>query len=346
MRSARNNRGFVVGFVVAVALGAGACGATDAPRGAASPTTTTTTLPEPLAVANSGVGGPFAAVGPVYRVAVDRLGRNRIAPRLSKGMLVSGTVLVAYRQFGSGPDLLLIAGEHSTMTSWDPKFLLDLAAHFTVTEFDFPDVGYSAPDTRDTSVAALADDTAGLIWALDLERPTVLGWGLGGEVALALVERHPGLIWRLVLADATPGGDAATLPSRPVSDALASPNETPTELSYLEYPTDEQSARATWLSDTASVIADVMTAAAVVHEAEVAANGYGSNLVEQNLEAVGIPTLIFQGGQDVVVPPANAYALDALLPHARLVVFARSGYASLFEDAPTVIKDLQGFVSP
>ena len=199
-------RTLLVVFVIAVALGAGACGATGTPRGAGSPTTTTTTLPEPLAVANSGVGGPFNAVGPVYRVAVARLGRNRIAPRLSKGMFATDTVLVAYRQFGSGPDLLLISGEHSTMTSWDPKFLLDLAAHFTVTEFDFPDVGYSAPDRRYTSVAALADDAAGLIWALGLGRPTVLGWGLGGEVALSLVERHPGLIWRLVLADATPGG--------------------------------------------------------------------------------------------------------------------------------------------
>ncbi len=339
-------RTLLVVFVIAVALGAGACGATGTPRGAGSPTTTTTTLPEPLAVANSGVGGPFNAVGPVYRVAVARLGRNRIAPRLSKGMFATDTVLVAYRQFGSGPDLLLISGEHSTMTSWDPKFLLDLAAHFTVTEFDFPDVGYSAPDRRYTSVAALADDAAGLIWALGLGRPTVLGWGLGGEVALSLVERHPGLIWRLVLADATPGGDAATLPSPAVSDAMASPIETPTELSYLEYPIDEQSARATWLSDTAKVIADVMTAAAVVHEAEVAANGYSSNLIEENLQAVGTPTLILQGGQDVVVPPANAYALKALLPHSRLVVFPHSGYATLFEDAPTVIKDLEGFVTP
>lgn len=330
-------------LVVTSALLAGACGGTDAPN--APPSPSTTTLPPSFPVANSGVGGPFGAVGPVYRVAVERLGRNRIAPSQT-GRSVSHAVLVAYRQFGSGPNLLLISGEHSTMTSWDPKFLLDLATHFTVTEFDFPDVGYSAPDSRYESVAALADDTAGLVWALDLDKPTVLGWGFGGEVALSLVERHPGLIWRLVLADATPGGSVATQPSRAAAAALASPLVTPTELSYVEFPIDADAARATWLADTSKVTADVITAAAVVHEAEVVADGYRSDAVAKDLSSVGIPTLIFQGGQDIVVPETNAYTLGAFLPHATVVMFAQSGYASLFEDSRTVVEDLESFAKP
>ena len=342
MMSAPRRLGLVAVLVFASALLAGACGGTDAPNGSPSPSTTT--LPPSLPVANSGVGGPFSAVGQVYRVAVERLGRNRIAPRQSTGQSLSHTVLVAYRQFGSGPNLLLINGEHSTMTSWDPKFLLDLAAHFTVTEFDFPDIGYSAPDSRYESIAALADDTAGLVWALGLDKPIVLGWGFGGEVALSLVERHPGLVWRLVLADATPGGSTATQPSRVVAETLASSLVTPTELSYVEFPIDADAARATWLADTSKVTADVMTAAAVVHEAEVVADGYRSDDVAKDLNSVGIPALIFQGGQDIVVPETNAYTLDVLLPHARLVMFAESGYASLFENSHIVIDDLEDFV--
>jgi pimeloyl-ACP methyl ester carboxylesterase len=343
VKSARGRQGLILVLVVAGALVAGACGTTVPPTGAPSPSTTT--LPRSFVVANSGVGGPFSGVGPVYRVAVVRLGRNRIAPRQATGQFLSHTVLVAYRRFGSGPNLLLINGEHSTMTSWDPSFLFDLAAHFTVTEFDFPDVGYSAPDDRYASVAALGDYTAGLIWALGLDKPTVLGWGFGGEVALSLVERHPGLIWRLVLADATPGGSAAAEPSPAVAESLASPLDTPTELSYVEFPVDADAARATWLSDTSKVTADVMTAAAVVHEAKVVAEGYLSDVVAKHLDAVGIPTLIFQGGRDIVVPPANAYTLDAFLAHARLVMFGESGYGSLFEDTRTVVGDLESFVS-
>lgn len=344
MTAARARPELFVVLAVAVLL-LGACGGSDAPHGT-RPSPTTTTLPASLPVANSGVGGPFSAVGPVYRVAVSRLGRNRIAPRDSDGQLQTRAVVLAYRQFGSGPDLLLISGEHATMTSWDPQFLLDLAAHFTVTEFDFPDVGYSAPDARYTSVAALADYTAGLIWALGLSRPVVLGWGFGGEVALSLVERHPGLIWRLVLAEATPGGPSATQPSRAVEAKLASPLETPTELSYVEFPSGAETARATWLTDASKVTEDVMTAAAVVHEAEVVENGYRSDTVTQRLGSVGIPVLIFQGGRDGIVPQENAYLLDVLLPHARLVVFPQAGYASLFEEARTVASDLQSFISP
>jgi pimeloyl-ACP methyl ester carboxylesterase len=343
MTSARRRLFFFTVVVFASALFASACDGGGAPS--ASPSPSTTTLPPPLRVANSGVGGPFGAVGPVYRIAVDRLGRNRIAPRPSAAQSVANTVVLAYRQFGSGPNLLLISGEHSTMTTWDPKFLLELASHFTVTEFDFPDVGYSAPDDRYSSVAALADDTAGLVWALGLTKPTVFGWGFGGEVALSLVERHPGLVWRLVLADATSGGPEATQPSDAVAATLASPLVTPTEMSYVEFPIDADAARVTWLADTSKVTADVMTAAAVAHEAEVVANGYRSDTVAEDLGSVGIPTLILQGGQDIVIPENNAYTLEALLPHARLVMFAQGGYGSIFEDSPTVLDDVEAFVN-
>ncbi|MGA8297252.1 MAG: alpha/beta hydrolase, partial [Acidimicrobiales bacterium] len=332
MRKARVSRVLVALVVVAVGTTFAACRTDDPTTG--GPTTTTTTLPQSVGVTSSGVGGPFAAVGQVYRVAVGRLGRNRIAPRVDKGQFVAPTVLVAYRQFGSGPNLLLISGEHSTMTSWDPRFLLALAAHYTVTEFDFPDVGFSAPDARYTSVTALADYTAGLVWALGLERPTVLGWGFGGEVALSLVERHPGLIWRLVLADATAGGALSTPPATDVAQSLASPVETPTELSYLFYPLGAASSRATWLSDSSKVTADVMTAAAVLHEANVVANGYSSDRVEKSLGQVGIPTLVFAGGEDDVVPAQNADLLAALIPHAQFDLFPHGGYATLFEEAP------------
>jgi pimeloyl-ACP methyl ester carboxylesterase len=329
-------------MLVVGSLVLGACGGRDAPH--RTPSTTTTTLPSPQRIGSSGVGGSFSSVGYVYRIAISGLGRNRIAPRQPPGPLQAHSVVVAYRQFGSGPNLLLVSGEHATMTSWDPKFLLDLAAHFRVTEFDFPDIGYSAPDARYTSVAALADYTAGLVWALGLSRPTVLGWGFGGEVALSLVERHPGLVWRLVLADATLGGTSATQPSRAVAAALASPLETPTELSYIEFPPSDETARVNWLADTSKMTADVMTAAAVAHEADVVANGYRSDTVAQWIGSVGIPTLIFQGGKDEIVPLQNAYLLDELIPHAHLVLLNQGGYASLFEDAQVVVSDLEAFI--
>jgi pimeloyl-ACP methyl ester carboxylesterase len=70
--------------------------------------------------------------------------------------------------------------------------------------------GSDAPeDPAAYSVESYADDAAGLLSLLDLERAVVAGQGvLGGQVALALFERHREQVAALVLAGVSP--DAAT----------------------------------------------------------------------------------------------------------------------------------------
>ena len=77
------------------------------------------------------------------------------------------------------------------MSWWDPALLSDLSSHYTVTMFDLPGAGYSGPTPSPLSLPWLADMTAGLVLTLGLSDPIVLGWGLGGEIALSLAERHP-----------------------------------------------------------------------------------------------------------------------------------------------------------
>src|SRR5690242_21845119 len=55
-------------------------------------------------------------------------------------------IKLGYRQFGHGPDLLMISGDTAPMTLWLPYLLKPLAQHFTVTIFDNRGVGYSTDD--------------------------------------------------------------------------------------------------------------------------------------------------------------------------------------------------------
>jgi pimeloyl-ACP methyl ester carboxylesterase len=54
------------------------------------------------------------------------------------------------------------------------------------------------------TIPLLARDVAGLIRQLHLNRPIVTGWSMGGEIAITLAERDPGLMAGIV----TSGGDA------------------------------------------------------------------------------------------------------------------------------------------
>jgi pimeloyl-ACP methyl ester carboxylesterase len=114
-------------------------------------------------------------------------------------------VPIAYERFGSGPDILLVPGQDGALSWWDPALLSDLSSHYTVTVFDLPGAGYSGPATAPLSLGWLADMTAGLVLTLGLSDPTVLGWGLGGQIAMSLAERHPGIASSLVLVDTSVG---------------------------------------------------------------------------------------------------------------------------------------------
>jgi pimeloyl-ACP methyl ester carboxylesterase len=49
----------------------------------------------------------------------------------------------------------------------------------------------------------MADDVAGLIEELELREPLVIGYSDGGQIALELALRHPGLAAALVIAGAS-----------------------------------------------------------------------------------------------------------------------------------------------
>jgi pimeloyl-ACP methyl ester carboxylesterase len=96
---------------------------------------------------------------------------------------------VYYEVCGEGEPLLLIHGGTATSQSWT-SHLPAFTEHFRV----------FAPDSRGHGrTDNPADDVAALIKALGLQRPLVLGYSDGGQIALELGMRYPGLARALVL---------------------------------------------------------------------------------------------------------------------------------------------------
>jgi pimeloyl-ACP methyl ester carboxylesterase len=103
-----------------------------------------------------------------------------------------------YREAGSGRPLVLIAGYSLTAAEWDPDLVSRLAAHRRVVVFDNRGVAISTGSVRRLSIAQMAGDTANLIRALQLRRPDVLGWSMGGYIAQELALRYPRSLRRLL----------------------------------------------------------------------------------------------------------------------------------------------------
>jgi pimeloyl-ACP methyl ester carboxylesterase len=254
-------------------------------------------------------------------------------------------VPVAYQTFGSGPDLLLISGQDGTMSWWDPALLSDLSSHYTVTVFDLPGAGYSGPVTSPLSLPWLADMTAGFALTIGLSDPIVLGWGLGGEIALSLAERHPEIASLLVLVDTSAGGTGAWPPTPQVVRLLATPGATPSELSRLLFPATAAGLRerAQWRSNLFSGTPDWLTAPTVKAEAALQATVWKSTMLLDYLSRVKIPVFVVSGVDDVVFSSGNASELADELRHTSLVIVPDAGYGAMTQDEPAFVAAVEKF---
>jgi len=111
--------------------------------------------------------------------------------------LVNGIEL-AYQVFGTGSPLVLLHGGFGSVEMFGPNVEL-LAAGRRVIGVDLQSHGRSPAADRPMQFETMADDIAALIKELKLERAAIMGFSLGGAVALRTAIQHPELVERLVL---------------------------------------------------------------------------------------------------------------------------------------------------
>lgn len=106
-----------------------------------------------------------------------------------------------YSTTGSGRPLLLLHGGLGSSDMFGPV-LSTLAQQHQVIAPDLQGHGRTADIDRPIDVRLMADDIAVLIDHLGLDRPDVVGYSLGGGVAMHVAFKYPEKIGRLVAASA------------------------------------------------------------------------------------------------------------------------------------------------
>ena len=85
----------------------------------------------------------------------------------------SNGIRIHYEQQGVGPDVLFIGGLSADLRCWEPQRAA-LAAHFRLTKFDNRGVGRSDAPDEPYSTRLMAEDAAGLLDALRIERAHII----------------------------------------------------------------------------------------------------------------------------------------------------------------------------
>jgi pimeloyl-ACP methyl ester carboxylesterase len=254
----------------------------------------------------------------------------------------------AFDRAGAGPPLLLLNGFAATKADWDPGFLAALAGEHELVLLDNRGMGGSSDDGRPFTIQELAEDVQNVIEAVGLERPAVLGWSMGGFIALAHALGAPSQVSKLVLLSTSGGGPASPLGEEEVRAKLRDLSGTPREqasrlISLLFLP---ERAR-----EIDAEFGDVVAAARAALPADVvkrqweALEGWHQRESAADLSGISCPALVATGEDDIVIPPANAVALADAIPNAWLARFPHSGHGFMADHPRALGRLIATFLS-
>jgi pimeloyl-ACP methyl ester carboxylesterase len=235
------------------------------------------------------------------------------------------------RERGDGALLLLHAG--LGQGSWVWRWVLPtLAERFRTIVFDTRGTGRSPSSHAPYGIEDLATDAADV---LSGRRAHVLGFSMGGYVALTLALREPELVRSLVLAGTGAGGPERVPRAPEVRAAFAAAlGRPPAEYGRLTTP---YTLAPGWPAANAERYEEILAARLErptpyeTIEAHAAAC-YGFYDAGCTVELIDVPALVLHGECDRIVPVENGRRLAERLPRAEYVELPGRGHNLMLED--------------
>ncbi|MBK7406010.1 MAG: alpha/beta hydrolase [Phycisphaerales bacterium] len=115
-----------------------------------------------------------------------------------------------YEIRGSGEPVVLLHGAFMTITNNWSGWIDELAKARKVIAIEMQGHGRTADIARDMTCESFADDVAALLEYLEIPRADLIGYSMGGTVAMQCAIRHPEKVRRVVVISSTFRRDGVT----------------------------------------------------------------------------------------------------------------------------------------
>ena len=224
---------------------------------------------------------------------------------------------------------------------WSPQLQAVRDAGWLPVAPNFP--GFAgAPLVQQASMEAFADHARNALESVGASRAVVVGLSMGGYVAFRLLERVPGLVRALVLADTRATPDSAEQSQGRL--ALASRLEREGLAAFVEGNIPKLVA--------AGASEAVRAALREMHlDAGVAGTAAAARALAVRpdsrplLPGIAVPTLVVVGEHDALTPVSDARAMHEAIPGSRLEVIPGAGHMSNMEAPEAFNAALVGFLA-
>jgi len=236
-------------------------------------------------------------------------------------------VELAYRDEGQGQPILLIHAFPLSSAMWEDQ-IDALATRFRVITPDLRGFRATARGSGAASLDQHADDLAGLLDHLGIEKATVVGLSMGGYISFALLRRHRARIERLILADTRAGADSEEAKEGREKNARLAEAEGAGAIAEQMLPKLLSAGASDAVRDEVRKIIEANDRAGLAAALRAMAARPDSTPL---LATIDVPTLIIVGTEDALTPPSESQAMHAAIAGSRLVEIPGAGHLSNVE---------------
>lgn len=259
----------------------------------------------------------------------------------------------AYRRFGKPGGVPLVFNMHfrGTMDYWDPAVTDGFAADREVIIFDNAGVSSSGGEVPGT-FAEMGTNAIAFIRALGLNLVDVLGFSIGGLVAQEITLQAPDLVGRLVLVGTGPRSGESMDTGTPEGNAIFGatyddPDDLWLRVQFSPSATSQAAGREfieRFRRRSENRDPEVTQEAALRQREAIGKWGTKRENAWDYLKQIKQPTLVVNGGNDVIIYTVNSFILQQHLPDAKLILYPDASHGSLFQYPAMFVRDVSSFL--
>jgi len=246
--------------------------------------------------------------------------------------LTHAGVSLRYDRAGSGPAVLFIHGWTFNRTVWERQVVALRDGHTAIT-VDLRGHGESSHPRTGYTIAGMAGDLEHLVRALNVPRLAIVGWSMGGMVAMELAHRLGERVSALGLVCTTAGG---------LADAKNPLAEPPDQVTSIRKAIDadfrgfvrEFAPRLFKAKGDSPLLAWAVAQMqkTPAHVAEACFEALFAADLRPMLKKITARTAVLHGRHDDITPFAGGEEIKKGIKGAQLVVFEESGHAPFLEE--------------